>query len=149
LMSWAASEAVDYGSRRHALRAYFLASEAPVIAIRGLLLADVLAAESQYTCAHGPASGVLLESDTPSASPAHGRSHPIGSGCGQRSPSVVVWARTPEPGDVNTRRKLGPTWVKTPKASPTGTKSRGAKSFVFSECYSQVIHSWVMAWKRS
>src|SRR5580692_5414648 len=43
-MSWAASKAVDHGSRsrRRALRAYFLASKAPV-AIRGLLLADVLA----------------------------------------------------------------------------------------------------------
>src|SRR5438876_10424437 len=30
------------GSRRRALRAYFFTSEAPVIAIRGLLLADVL-----------------------------------------------------------------------------------------------------------
>jgi len=41
-MSWAASKAVDHGSRRRALRAYLLASKAPV-AIRGLLLADVLA----------------------------------------------------------------------------------------------------------
>src|SRR5437660_12286631 len=35
-----------------------------------------------------------LESDTPSASPARGRSRPIGSGWGRRSLSVVVWART-------------------------------------------------------
>jgi len=42
LMSWAASKAVDQRSRRRALRAHFLTSKAPV-AIRGLLLADVLA----------------------------------------------------------------------------------------------------------
>jgi hypothetical protein len=54
LMSWAASKAVGYGSRRRALRAYFLASEAPVIAIRGLLLADVLASLFQLktNCGH-------------------------------------------------------------------------------------------------
>jgi len=131
-------------ARRRALRAYFLASKASV-AIRGLLLADVLAyllqlksyrghrvpagpemlsrevsllsaqsgdrngaspsetqsptrlgawAESQYICAHGLASGVLPESDTPSAWPARERSRPIGSGYGQKSPSVVVWVRT-------------------------------------------------------
>src|ERR1700686_107121 len=145
-MSWAASKAVDHGSRRRALRAYFLASEAPVIGIRDLLLADVLAHLLQLKtncghrvaagpemltreifllsaqpgdgngalplqkpnhrghrvfgrnrdtiCVHGLASGVPPESDTPSASPARGRSRPIGSGRGRRSLSGVVWART-------------------------------------------------------
>ncbi len=59
LMSWAASKAVDYGSRRRALRAYFLASEAPVIGIRDLLLADVLAhlLQLKTNCGHRAAAG--------------------------------------------------------------------------------------------
>ena len=42
------------GSRRRALRAYFFTSEAPVIAIRGLLLADVLAhlLQLKTNCGH-------------------------------------------------------------------------------------------------
>ena len=41
-MSWAVSKTAGLWSRRRALRAYFLTSEASVVAIRGLLLADVL-----------------------------------------------------------------------------------------------------------
>src|SRR6516165_5735802 len=42
LMGWAVSKTAGLWSRRRALRAYFLTSEASVVAIRGLLLADVL-----------------------------------------------------------------------------------------------------------
>src|SRR2546423_10954623 len=47
------------GSRRRALRAYFLTSEAPVITIRGLLLADVLAhlLQLETNCGHRVAAG--------------------------------------------------------------------------------------------
>ena len=47
------------GSRRRALRAYFFTSEAPVIAIRGLLLADVLAhlLQLKTNCGHRVAAG--------------------------------------------------------------------------------------------
>ena len=41
-MGWAVSKTAGLWSRRRALRAYFLTSEASVVAIRGLLLADVL-----------------------------------------------------------------------------------------------------------
>src|SRR5438132_4498234 len=59
LMSWAASKAVDHGSRRRALRAYFSASEVSAIAIRGLLLADVLfhLLQLKTNCGHRVTAG--------------------------------------------------------------------------------------------